>query len=150
MPARIAEEYRLANIGDDDLVYHGPVVLDEQFLYLIHNSHSWGSADQNFAMFGLFGFLLHYLDSSATRVPYPYKTIPYTELEARLQQALDIGKVKKTAVVMQIPREEIKGYTRGTCDYTRLLCNRGPITLYGEVSNIQTILEKHGIPKNTA
>ena len=148
MPTKIAKQFRLHNIGDDDLVYHGPVVLDAQFLYLVHNSHSLGSADQRFAMFGLFGFLLHYLDSSATEVPYPYKATPYAQLETQLQQTRDLGKVKKTALVMQIPREEINGYTRGTSDYTRLLCSRGPITLYGEATNIETILHNHGIPES--
>jgi hypothetical protein len=145
MPVKIAKEFKLSNIGDDELIYRGAVILDEHSLYLVHNTHRWGSADQNFAIFGLFGFVLHYLDSIAVEVPYPYEPTPYAELKDRLEQAHGIGKVKKTAVVMRVPRQEIRGYTNRLAEYTQILCNRGPITLYGEVSNLEAILGEYGL-----
>ena len=149
MPIKIAKEFSLQGIGVDDLIYRGPVLLDEQFLYLVHNSHTWGSMGQSFAIFGVFGALLHTFATCTLPVSYPYSTTPYAELKDRLEETHDIGRVKKKAVVMRIPTVEIKGYTAGISEYTQLLCPKGPITLYGEASDIASLLQEYGLPETT-
>lgn len=149
MPVKIAKEFSLKSIGVDDLIYRGPVILDEQFLYLVHNSHAWGSTGQSFLIFGLFGVLLDAFATCTLSVPYPYSTAPYAELKSRLEQTHDIGRVNKKAVVMRIPKEEIKGYTAGISEYTELLCPKGPITLYGEATDIVSLLQKFGLRETT-
>ncbi|MHB8902384.1 MAG: hypothetical protein ACYC6Y_26795 [Thermoguttaceae bacterium] len=146
MLVKLAKGYKFSGNAAPGITYHGPVILNGEFLYLVHNSHTWDTANTYAAMFGLLGAAIHHFTTRNRSVPYPFEAVPYRDLKQRLEEAPRLGKVKDTAMVMRIPRGAIRGYKAGMFKYTEVLCDGGPITLYGAVSEIKAVLEEQGIP----
>lgn len=148
MLSKIAKGFKFSKPGSNVLTFHGPVLLDEQTLFLVHNGHTWDSAGTSTAMFGLLGALIHHFATRKKTIPYPYPTTPYPELRHKLEHAYKIGNVKDTAVVTQIPKTDIKGFKTGMLKHTELFYADGSITLYGMSGDVRALFEEHGIPES--
>lgn len=146
MSVRIAKGFKfLDDSAAKTLTFHGPVILTEDCLYLVHKKHTWDSANTSMAMFGLLGALIHHFATRKSPVPYPLPTKRYAELKDRFDRVYNIGSVKDDAKVMLLPVEKIRGYSKGMLKGTQLVTDLGKITLHGTSSATIDAFEQFGV-----
>ena len=146
MSVRIAKGFKFLEDSEaKTLTFHGPVILTEQYVYLVHKKHTWDSANTSMAMFGLLGALVHHFATRKRPVPYPLPTKPYAELKDHFDRVYNIGSVKDDAKVLLLPVESIQAYTKGMLKGMQLMTDSGKIALHGTSSATIDAFEQFGV-----